>query len=190
MTRQALENAVRAWLVAAGALGGIPSDDAKVVIADLDGTRPPLPYLLVRTLTHDVAVGQDETIVDDATPPQVYVRGQRYATVGLQAFGEDAVGWLQRALLHLRSPSILALNQAAGIAVRRQGGTTNLSGLRDSHTEVRFSQDVRVDYEVITPQVDAEPGVELEQVVSTHEFTSQDGSPARTQVVTINRPPL
>jgi hypothetical protein len=186
MTRVAIEDAVRAWLVAAGALGGIPTPNAKVVIADQDVTRPPLPYLLVRTLTHDVPVGQDETIVDDATPPQVYVRGQRYSTLSVNAFGETALGWLQRAVLHLRSPSILALNQAAGIAVQLQGGLTNLSGVRDSHTETRFVQDLRVSYEAITPAVDAEPGVPLEQVVHTDEYTSQDGSPDRTDVVTIN----
>jgi hypothetical protein len=190
VTRAALENAVRAWLVAAGALGGISTPAAKVIAADQDGTRPPLPYLLVRTLTHDVPVGQDETIVDDATPPRVYVRGQRYATVSINAFGETALGWLQRAVLHLRSPSIAALNQAAGIAVQLQGGLTNLSGLRDSHTETRFVQDLRVSYEALTPALDAEGAVELEQVVNTHEWSSQDGSPDRTEVVTLNLPTL
>lgn len=190
MTRTELEDKVRAWLVAAGALGGIASPDAKVIVADQDGTRPPLPYLLVRTLTHDVPVGQDETIVDDATPPQVYVRGQRYATVGVQAFGEEALGWLQRAMRHLSSPSIVARNRTAGVAIRAQGGITNLSRLRDSHTEARFSQDFRVDFEVLTAEADAEGAVELEQVVNTHEYTSQDGSPARAEVVTIHLPSL
>jgi hypothetical protein len=189
VTRAELENKVRAWLAAAGAAGGVPSADSAVVIADQDGTRPPLPYLLVRVLVPEVQVGEDETLVDDADPPQIRVRGQRYATVGVQAFGEEALSWLRRATRKLASPSIVTLNQAAGVAIRPQGGPTNLSGLRDSHTEVRFSQDFRVDFEVLSTEDEAESGVPLEQVVDTHEWTSQDGSPDRTEVVTIVLPP-
>lgn len=189
MTRTELEDKVRAWLVAAGALGGIASPDAKVIVADQDGTRPPLPYLMVRTLVPEVSVGEDEVIVDDADPPQIRARGQRYATVGVQAFGEEAVDWLRRATRTLPLPSVVALNQAAGIAVRPQGGPTNLSRVRDSHTEVRFSQDFRVDFEVLSTETEAESGVPLEQVVDTHEWTSQDGSPDRTEVATIVLPP-
>jgi hypothetical protein len=184
VTRQQLEQAVRSWLVEAGASGGLANPDRAAIRADQDGTRPPLPYLTVRTLVPEVQVGEDETLVDDADPPQIRVRGQRYATVGVQAFGEEALAWLQRATRKLASPSIVALMQAAGVAIRPQGGPTNLSGLRDSHTEVRFSQDFRVDFEVVSIGDEIEEGVPLEQVVNTHEWSNQDGS--RTEVVTIN----
>lgn len=184
MTRQAIEDAVRAWLVAAGAAGGIPNADRAVVVADQDGTRPPLPYLLVRTLVHDIRIGEDERIVDDSTPPQVYVRGQRYNTLSVQAFGEVALGWLERATLKLSSPAILELNNAAGIAVDTEGGLTNLSSVRDTHSEVRFVQDIRVDYERITTGTELEDGVELELV--EHEDTWKSAQPGdRVENITV-----
>lgn len=188
MTVAQLEQAVRAWLIAAGALGGIPNPDRAVIRADQDGTRPPMPYLTVRTLVSDIVVGVDDRWVDDSNPPKHFVRGQRVATVSVQAYGAGAYAWLQRAVDHLSMPSILALNQNAGIAVWPEGGPQNLSGLRDSHTEVRFARDFRVQYEVVTTDADAEEGVELQQVVTTYEWSSQDGSADRTEVQTINLP--
>lgn len=181
MTRAALENAVRAWLVAAGAPGGIPNADRAAIIADQDGTRPPLPYLTVRALTHAQQIGEDEQLVDDETH---HVRGQRWSSVSVNTFGETALGWLERALLLLSSPPILALNQAAGIAVRPLSGLNNLSGLRDSHTEARFQVDLRVDYERRTDETESAPGVPLEVVEHEDEWQSEQHGD-RTETVTV-----
>lgn len=186
MTRAALENAVRAWLVAAGAAGGLPNADRACIIADQDGTRPPLPYLVVKVLTHDNRIGEDELIANDSTPPKQYVRGQRFSTVSVNAYGETALGWLQRATLKLRSPSVLELNTAAGIAVQTQGGPNNLSGLRDSHSESRWQQDFRVDYETLTDAGAAEEGPELATVEREDEWQStQHGDRTETVTVTV-----
>lgn len=166
MTRTAIETAVRAWLVAAGASGGIPDPDSSVIVADADAVRPPLPYLLVRVTAYDIPVHEDEDLTDDADPPTWRARGNRTSTVSVNAYGAGAEAWLERAVLMLRAPSVLAQLGAAGLAVRPEGGLNNLSDLLDSHTEVRFQRDFAVDYvrEGAVPG-DTEDGVELEQVV-------------------------
>ena len=182
MTKTALENAVMAWLVLGGEVLG---DTPVAIFADQDGTRPAPPYLLVKAIVPSVTIGEDEVLVDDSTPPLQYVRGQRYATFSVNAFGEAAYVWLERATLKLHSPAVRAANQTAGIAVQPQGGLNNLSALRDSHTESRWQQDFRVDYERITDADEAEPGVELEVVV--HEDTTKSTQTGdRIETVTIN----
>jgi hypothetical protein len=145
------------------------------VLADQDGPRPPLPYLLVRVVVWDLPVGEDEDLVDDSDPPTWRARGQRTSTVSINAFGGSAAGWLERANLMLRAPSILAQLDAAGLALRPQGGLNNLSALRDSGTEARFQRDYAVDYvRSGSAPGDTEQLAELAEVV--HEDTWQ-GSP-------------
>ena len=173
--KAAIEAAVRAWLIAAGVSGGVPNPDRAVVLADKDGPRPPLPYLVVRVVVYDIPVHEDEDLVDDSDPPTWRGRGQRTSTVSINAFGAGADAWLERASLMLRAPSILAQLTAAAIVVRPAGGLNNLSALRDSGTEARFQRDYSVDYtrEGSVPD-DTEDVTELELVV--HEDTWQ-GSP-------------
>jgi hypothetical protein len=180
-TRTDIEDVVRSWLVAAGASGGIPSADSAVIIADQDGPRPALPYLTVRVLLYDLPVGEDESVVDDADPPTVRQRGQRTGTVSVNAFGSGAEDWLERAVLLLRSPSVRALLDAGQLTVRPEGGSNNLSRVRDDKTEVRFQRDFFVDYELVGDDEDAEEAVELEQVVHEDTFHGQPGD----RVVTV-----
>jgi hypothetical protein len=179
--RTSIEDTVRAWLVASAVAGGVPHPDRAVVIADQDAARPPLPYLLVRVLVHDIPVGEDEDLVDDADPPTWRARGQRTGTVSVNAFGVGAEAWLERAVIMLRSPSVAAILLAGGLTVRPEGGLNNLSGLLDERTQVRFHRDFFVDYAKVGGDTDAEDAVELEQVV--HEDTFH-GSPG-DRVVTV-----
>lgn len=165
LIRAAIENAVRAWLVAGGVVGGIPNADRAVIFAHQDGPRPPMPYLLVNLLVPSVQVGEDEEIVDDADPPQHHIRGNRYATVSVNAFGATAFDWLELAALRLRAPSIKALNTAAGIAVQPMGGVNDLSALRDQSTERRWQQDFRVDFVRQAAELETESLIEFEQMV-------------------------
>jgi hypothetical protein len=173
MTRAEIEDKVRSWLLAAGAAGGLAG--GTVIMADQNGPRPAPPYLLVKTVVHDIRIGEDERLVNDDTPPQIRLRGQRYNTLSVQAFGEQAVQWLERATLRLYSPAILELTNVAGVAIQTEGGLTNLSGLRDQAIETRFVQDIRVDYERLTPVDELEDGVELATV--EHEDTWKGGQP-------------
>ena len=181
MTRLALETAIRAWLVLAGVLGGVPNPDRAVIFAHQDGPRPALPYLLVNLVVPSVQIGEDESWADDAVTPKHHIRGNRSSTVSVNAFGTVAYDWLDLAMLRLRAPSVLALNAAAGIAVSPIGGPRDLSGLLDSGTERRWVQDFRVDFVRQTAAPEQEDVVELEQIV--HEDTWQ-GEPS-DRIVTI-----
>jgi hypothetical protein len=178
--RTDIEDAVRAWLVAAGADGGISSPDAKVIIADQDAARPPLPYVTVKVLVYDVQEKEDETWVDEDGNRNV--RGLRTGTVSLNAYGATAEGWLERAHLLLGMPSVLAILN--GIALRpRPGGINNLSGVLDGATQARFQRDYAVDYERESSATEVEAATELERVVTTLEVSS-DVSSTYTETIT------
>jgi hypothetical protein len=183
VTAKALGKLVRDWLVAAGASGGVPNPDRAVILAEQNGTRPPLPYVTVRVNTHRVPIGSDERWNDDQDPPRAHVRGLRYSVVSVQAHGEGAEAWLDRAELLLSSPSILALTQTAGVAIQPQGGATNVSALLDSEIEARWAQDFRVDFVRETSETEVEGVVELAEV--QHTDTWQGPPEDRTETVTV-----
>jgi hypothetical protein len=164
VTLATLEDAIRAWVVAAGVAGGVPDADRAVIIADQDGTRPPLPYVAVRVLTFDGRVGEDESLVDDGDPPAWHGRGNRTASVSLSAYGSGAEAWIERAAFLLGSPSVVALLRSAGLNVRPNGDLQNLSRVRDERTEVRFVRDFLVSYVREASVTETEPLVELELV--------------------------
>lgn len=165
-----IEDGVRAWLVAAGASGGVPNAARAVIIADQDAVRPPLPYLTVKVILYDVQVGEDEDLVDDEATPRWSARGQRTGTVSVNAYGTTAAGWLERAKLMLRAPSTHTILTAAGLTIRPVGGTNNLSALLDDATEARFQQDFAVDYERVASVTELEEVVPLELVQHVDEF--------------------
>lgn len=184
MTRTALENAIRAWLVLAGVVGGVPNADRAVIFAHQDGTRPPLPYLTINLIVPSAQVHEDEEWVDDEATPRHHIRGNRFATVSVNAYGATAYDWLDRAGLRLRAPTVKALNDTAGIAVQTLSEIRDLSGLRDQGTERRWQQDFRVDYvrETAVP-TELENVVELEDVIHEDHW---DGEPSeRVETVTI-----
>lgn len=183
MTRTAIETAVRGWLVLAGVVGGIPNADRAVIFADEDAARPPLPYLVVKVVVPSVQVHDDEEWADNAATPLHHIRGQRFATVSVNAFGTTAYDWLDRAVLRLRAPSVKALNEAAGIAVQALSEVRDLSALLDESTQRRWVQDFRVDYVRETVVGETEGVVELEEVVHEDHW---DGEPSeRVETVTI-----
>ena len=180
--RTDLEDGLISWLTLAGAAAGIPNADEAVIPADEDGERPDLPYLVVRVLVYDVPFGEDDEFVDDATPPVFRGRGQRSATVSVNAFGADAEAWLERAVFTLRYPAIKANLTAAGLAVEPVGGLNNLSSLLDDRTQVRFQRDFTVAYERTPEVTDTDALVEL--AVVEHEDTFVSG-PAPDRLVTV-----
>lgn len=183
MTRAAIEDIVRAWLVAGGAQGGIPNPDRAVIVADEDATRPPLPYLLVRVASYDDPVHEDEDIVDNADPPTWRSRGCRTSTVSINAFGRAAEAWLERAHVMLRAPSIRTLLEDAGVAIRPLGPANNLSALLDERTQARVQQDFAVDYRRVAAEDDIEELIELEQI--EHQDTFTGGGDDLVQTATV-----
>lgn len=172
MTRTALENAIRAWLVAAGVYSGVPNPDRAVIVADQNGTRPPLPYLAVRVIAFDIPVGEDESLVDDGDPPMWRGRGQRTSTVSVHAYGDGAEAWIERATFLLGAPSVRTLLTSAGLNVQPTGALQNLSRVRDERVEVRFHRDFTAAYVRESAVEDQEVLVEL--AVVEHEDTLGD----------------
>jgi hypothetical protein len=168
-----IEDAVRGWLALVGEEGGIPDADSAVVIADQDAVRPPLPYLVVRVDVYDLVVHTDETSADDSDPPVWQTRGQRTGTVSVNAYGPTAAGWLERAVLMLRAPSVQALLSTAGLTIRPEGGARNLSGLLDDATQARLQRDFFVDYGTDTG---AEAVLELAEAVHADTWESDHPS--------------
>jgi hypothetical protein len=173
VTRANLETAVRSWLVLAGASGGIPNADRAVIIADKNGPRPTLPYLMVRIQDYDGQVHTDESIVDDGAIPTWRSRGPRRATASVHAFGEGAEDWLVRASNQIGSPAVRSLFGAANIAVRPNGDVRNLSKLLDDKTQARFHRDFFVDYTHETAVPDRAPLVELGRVEHVDTFSER-----------------
>lgn len=163
-TRTDLEDAVRLWLVAAGADGGIATPAARVIVADQDHVRPPLPYVSLKVIVYDVPVKEDEEWVNTESPPQWQARGLRTGTVSLNAFGATADGWLDRAHLMLGAPSIRELLGDAGIELVPRGGINNLSGKLDAGTQARFQRDYAIGYRRVAGGTETETVTELANV--------------------------
>lgn len=157
--------AARDWLQSAN--GGLA--DAKVIVADDKGPRPTLPYVTVRVSLQGVKVGQDE-IVDGLSSgtPTLKVHGNRRGTVSVQGFGAGSDVYIETASLALRTPTIQAILDAAGLSVTPIGGINNITTLLDTGREPRFSQDYDFAYELTsstetaTEMTSAEVDVDLE----------------------------
>lgn len=178
-TRTEIEAGIRSWLKLAGSAAGLT--DAQVVIADQHMPRPAPPYLTVKVVTLDIPIGEDEQLVNAV--PEYRSRGQRRALVSINAYGETAVEWLERACTRLRHPAVQAVIDAAGLTLRTDGGLNDLSALVDTSIETRGQRDIEVTYAVVT---DAEGVTELLTVESTN--TYEGGSPAdlvETHTVTL-----
>lgn len=163
-TRTDIEVAVLAWLRDSGTAGGLANE--QVIVADVvvDGmpvaARPPPPYLLIKLTGLDEQVGEDER---QSRAAGHVVDGRRRAALNVQAHGEGAEPWLERATLHLGQPSVMADLRAAGLTIYPTPGapavdiTTDLDVGRES----RKSRDFVVTYRVVS---DPEAEVELQQV--------------------------
>lgn len=138
--RATIREAVRAWLVGAGA--------GTVIFADQGGERPAFPYVTVKVTLSDLVNGGDAIHYrDDLT---VVANGDRRATVSVQAFGSAAIDALEEAVALLPLPSAQATLTAAGITVEPTGGLLDLTGVVDEHPEARAARDFDVLYQRVS----------------------------------------
>lgn len=167
--REDILQGVRTWLKASEGL-----TNAQVIVADAKMQRPPLPYITVKVLTADAEVGHDEDIraLDGGGLPTIKVRGERRATVSVQAFGSTAEGWLSSALLKRRLPSVQETLLSVGLTIEPLGPIRDISRLVDTSIEARFSLDLEVTYRL---ESDAVSETEALSVVGTYTF---DGEPS------------
>jgi hypothetical protein len=193
--RNQVEIGVWRWLAEHGAQGGIPGADSPsapaVVFADQDAPRALVPHLVIRVDGYDGIERDDEGVTginpDDPTGDgQWRSRGQRTATAAVQAFGDGADAWVERAVAKLGSPAVRRLLEDVEIEITPISDLLNLSGLLDESTMPRWSRDFRVDYERSTAPDEVEAVREVRQIVHTGEWA---GSPnTRTVVVTEDVP--
>ena len=174
-TREDLIQVVRTWLQGSQA---VTLTDAQVIKADGKEARPPLPYLTVRLISYDVKVGDDErrTGLSGGGDPVASVRGQRRASVTVQAFGDLATEWVTEATAALRRESIREILIASGVAIQPLTGQTNIAAVLADQTELRSSDDFDRAYSYESSE---ETETELSELVFSN--TLDD----RTQVSTI-----
>lgn len=161
--RDGIVSAVRAWLKTAAGL-----TDAQCIKADTDGTRPALPYLVVKCTLADLPDGEDEdvdTVADDA--PAVFQAGNREATVSVHGYGAETEDWMQIARAALRRYEIQTVLTAHGVTVHPLGGITDMSAFLDTGTQPRFLMEATVVYGIENepepfPEL-APDGVKVEQ---------------------------
>lgn len=167
--REDILQGIRTWLKASESL-----TNAQIIPSDDDGPRPPLPYLTVKVLTADAEIGHDEDIraLDGGGLPTIKARGERRATVSVQAYGTAAEAWLSTALLKRRLPSIQEILIGAGLTIEPLGPIRDISRLVDTSFEARFSLDLEVTYQL---ESDAVSETEALSVVGNYTF---DGEPS------------
>ncbi len=143
--------------------------DAQVIPADDKGPRPPLPYLTVKVLAHDIPESWDEILrgVDGSDNPTQAVRGQRSFTVSLQGFGEGADELLQDAVLSLQFDSVQETLATAGLSLFPLVGASNDTVVRDTSFEPRYIRELEGLYQITS---DSRTGVPLETVSTTLKF--------------------
>lgn len=178
--REDILQGIRTWLKTSESL-----TDVQVVPADDDGPRPSLPYLTVKVLTADAEFGRDEDIrgLDGDSLPTLYVRGERRATVSVQAFGTAAEAWLSNALLKRRLPSIQAALIGVGLTVEPMGPIRDISRLLDTSIEPRFVLDLEVTYVLASDTVSETEALTVE---GTYTFDGEPSDLTTTSTVSLS----
>ncbi len=151
--RTSIQERIIAWLKVAG--HATPLTDQQVIKWNPSAPRPALPYLLVRISLSDLVVGHDEPVLSDggADVAHIHVRGERRGTASVQAFGETAVGWLERAELLRHDPEVIRTTLSdpetgLGITLANLGGLQDLTGILDTSAESRALREYTVLYGV------------------------------------------
>ena len=142
----------------------LSSPDSQVIYTseyedNQDAPRAALPYILITPVSPEIRVGQDEyseTLSEGGGSggEDVHVRtlrGGRYGTFTLTAYGDTAGGWLSDIALGWRwHLTARRAGQAKGIAVRRMSDVTKRRVALDNRFEHRWSADIEVAYDVVS----------------------------------------
>lgn len=160
--------------------------DEQVIPADAPGTRPALPYLVVSAVVWDISEGADERLraINGSGNPTVKIRGRRSATVQIEAFGDDAEGWLEQLKLAFWTEAASDLMATAGVALRAIGGPQNTTAVRDTGFEQRAIEEFEATYAIEGSEIEE---VELQLVDIDVELDSDgDGIADYTDTITVS----
>lgn len=150
--REKVIQGVRAFCRAATGLG-----QGAVIVADQNGLRPALPYLVIEVVTSGVQVGTDELMRDlggTYGAMREWVRGHRRATVQVSGYGTDAPELLEQVRLCLESPAVRdPVETLYSISLARVVTVQDLTTLRQTAYEVAAMMDLEVTYRLDTVPV-------------------------------------
>lgn len=145
MNETLLQQALRTWVRKSSRL-----DDSKIVWAQQDVVRLPVPFITMR-LGDLVKLGAaDEVTHDfDATRPageeiEITVNGRRQGAVSIQCFGgnsDSAMKIMLRVEASLSLPSVMELLEAAEVSVYDTGAIQNVTALLETAFEPRAVMD-------------------------------------------------
>ncbi len=125
---------------------GIPT-----VHAEVDATAASPTFWVANTtgtVTTSTADSKLTRTEDGATTEEVI--GVRRATVSVQALGETAAKWLERAVWRLQLEDVMLDLEDEGLSIVASGGMTDLGKLLDTSIEARVLREFDVSYAIRT----------------------------------------
>ena len=109
--------------------------------AENNRPRPSLPYFTFRTASL-VSIGNDSVLTPDEDGVAEII-GDREFTIGIQYFGDNAIGVLENLYASLTKEKVKSDFETAGfVFVMLMGNINNISELVDSKYEERSSMDL------------------------------------------------
>ena len=121
------------------------------VYAEVDATAASPTFWVAPSTGSMVTSTADSKLTrteDDAVTEEVI--GVRRATVSVQALGESAAKWLERAVWRLQLDDVLLDLEAEGLSIVASGGMTDLGKLLDTSIEARVLREFDVSYAIRT----------------------------------------
>lgn len=140
--RDDIYDLVHEALLAAWAVDGATA--AKIIPANRPGTKPAAPFVTVRLLAMPDLSSPDAKRVVSGSDVLQSGRQARDARVALQAFGDDAVAWLDSLSLRMAWPDVLDV-----VAMRETSAPRDLTAFLDAGFEARAEMEIGVYVEVI-----------------------------------------
>lgn len=171
--------------VAAALVAAINADaDLDAVYAEVDTTAASPTFWVAAMAGALVTSTADSklTRTEDGAALEEQI-GTRRATVSVQALGESATEWLERAVRRLSLDAVTIDLEVAGLSVRPVGGMTDLAKMLDTSIEPRVLREFEVSYAIRTEPVLKVP---LETVITTATTrrSATDASPL-TSTITV-----
>lgn len=160
--------------------------DAQVLAGQQTGARPVVAYLTVTVLsltgagdsatvwgTREETPEPEDPPLDPPPGPTVYDTTKQSriyrATVSVQAFGADAIGWLEEAVNDLDGAASMALQKAAGYDIVSIGAADNAALVVDSGWVERAGHDFEVRFRRSGATRDTDTVGEIEAVVTVND---------------------
>lgn len=137
-----MKAAVLWWIRSAGLESADYISDQKVILEPFAGPRPAAPYISIQSRgpLQSVSLTGDKSF-DGETITYSQLRTSDFM---IQAFGDEALDWLERARLVLDDPSVQEHLESLGFSINDSGEMVDVSALLDTNFEQRFALTITV----------------------------------------------